>query len=60
MELNPPAKVRQAIYVVATVASPTMFYLNQQKVVSDFWFGLFSVVIGAVSALAAINVNTKK
>lgn len=60
MQLNLPAKVRQAIYVVATVASPTMFYLNQQTVLDDFWFGLFSVVMGAVTALAALNVDTKK
>jgi len=57
MQLNLPAKVRQAIYIVATVASPTMFYLNQQTVLDDFWFGLFSVVLGAVTALAALNVT---
>lgn len=59
MEVVFPAKLRKAIYVVATVASPTMFYLNQQSVVNDFWFGLFSVVLAAVTGLAALNTNTE-
>lgn len=57
MNINLPAKVRQAIYIVATVASPVMYYLNQEAVLEDFWFGLFSVVMAAVTALAAVNVT---
>lgn len=60
MEVNLPPKVRQAIYIIATVASPVAFYLNQETVLSDFWFGLFAVVMSAVTALAAINVNVKE
>lgn len=57
MEINLPAKVRQSIYIVTTVATPTIVYLNSQTIVSDFWLGLYSVVAGAVTVLAAINVT---
>lgn len=59
MNINLPPKVRQAIYIIATISSPVAFYLNQNTVVSDFWFGLYSVVLAAVTTLAAINVDTK-
>ena len=57
MNINLSANIRQAIYIIATIASPTMVYLNQSGVVNDFWLGLFSVVMGAVTALAAYNTN---
>lgn len=57
MNVNLPPKVRQVIYVVTAVASPVMAYLNQAGTVSDFVFGLFSVVVTAVAGLAAYNVN---
>lgn len=57
MNLNIPAKVRQAIYIVTAVASPVMAYLHQAGTVSDFVFGLFAVVVTAVASLAAVNVN---
>jgi len=58
MNIILPPKLRQAIYIVATVAGPTMFYLNKQGTVSDFIFGLFTVVMGAITTLAAVNVDT--
>lgn len=57
MQVNLPANVRKAIYVIATVATPVLVYLNSEAVVSDFWLGLYSVVAGAVTALAAVNVT---
>lgn len=60
MNINLPPKVRQAIYAVTIVASPVMTYLNQQGTVSDFTFGLFSVVVSAVATLAVINVTPDK
>ncbi len=59
MNLNLPPQVRQAIYVVTAVASPVMAYLLLQGTISDFVFGLFSVVVTAVTSLAAVNVSTK-
>lgn len=52
---NPSPQFRQAVYVLTSVLSPVMYYLNQQTVVSDFWFGLFAVVVTAVTGLAAYN-----
>jgi hypothetical protein len=54
---NPTPQVRQAVYVVTALSSPVMAYLNQQGVVNEFWFGLFSVVVTAVAGLAAYNVK---
>lgn len=59
MSVNLPANVRQLIYIVTMIASPTMAYLDQQGTISDFVFGLFSVVVSSVVALAAINVKDK-
>lgn len=58
MQINLPPKVRQAIYGIATVLTPTIAYLNQQGTVTDFQFGLYSVVMAGVTALAYVNVNT--
>ena len=44
MNLNLPPKARQAIYIVTAVASPTMAYLLSQGTITEFSFGLFSVV----------------
>ena len=57
MNLNLPAQVRKAVYILATISTPTLYYFNQQTVVNDFWFGLYSVVMTAVTALAALNVT---
>ena len=55
--MNPSPKVRYVAYVLTAISSPVMAYLNQQGVVSEFWFGLFSVVVTAVAGLAAYNVT---
>lgn len=55
--MNLPANVRQAIYVLTVVLTPTLTYLNQQGTVSNFVFGLYSVVVAAVATLAAVNVT---
>lgn len=60
MEVSLPAKLRLAIYVVATVATPVLYYLNQQSVVADFWMGLYTVVVTAVTGLAALNTPVYK
>ena len=55
--MNPTPQARQAVYVITALSSPIMAYLNQQGVVNEFWFGLFSVVVTAVAGLAAYNVT---
>lgn len=57
MNLNPPAKVRVVLYVLAAVGTPTIAYLFSQNTISSFWFGLWTVVSTAVFALAGINVT---
>lgn len=59
MELNLSSEARKYIYIVTGIASPIMYYLNQQNVVNDFWIGLFAVVVTAVNSLAAYNVSNK-
>lgn len=60
MKYNLPANVRTVVYVVVAILSPTMAYLNTAGTVSDFAFGLFSVVVTAVMGLATINVTSDK
>jgi uncharacterized membrane protein YvlD (DUF360 family) len=55
--MNLPANLRQALYVVTAVVSPVIFYLGQEGRLDTFWVGLFSVVVTAVTALAAGNVT---
>lgn len=59
MSVNLPPKVRQAIYIIATVSQPVMFYLLNENTVTTFQYGLFAVIMGAITALAAVNVDTK-
>ena len=59
MSINLPPKVRQAIYIIATVSQPVMFYLLNENTVTTFQYGLFAVIMGAITALAAVNVDTK-
>lgn len=51
------AKVRKALYAVIALTSPVVFYLGEQGKLDQFWVGLFSVVVTAVSALAFSKVT---
>lgn len=55
--MNLPANLRQAIYVVTAITSPVVIYLGNEGRLDTFWVGLFSVVVTAVTALAAGNVT---
>lgn len=57
MTINLPARVRAALYAVIAVVSPVVAYLGTQDKLDEFWVGLFSVVVTAVSALAFSNVT---
>lgn len=57
MGINLPARVRAALYAVIAVVSPVVAYLGTQDKLDEFWVGLFSVVVTAVSALAFSNVT---
>lgn len=60
MTINLPPKIRQAIYIIATVSQPVMFYLLNENTVTTFQYGLFAVIMGAVTTLAALNVTEGK
>ncbi len=51
------ARVRQYIYAFTTISVPIMAYLNTEGKIDTFWFGLFSVAVSAVTALAFSKVT---
>lgn len=51
------AKVRSALYAFIAVTSPVVGYLGTEGKIDQFWVGLFSVVVTAVSALAFSKVT---
>lgn len=59
MSINLPPKVRQVIYVVTAIATPLVAYLGTEGKLDTFYVGLYSVIVTAVSGLAALNVTTK-
>lgn len=60
MQLNPPPKVRAAIYIVVFMGTAVMVPLHAFGVVNDLIFAVWTSVAGAASALAAINVTPPK
>lgn len=52
-----PANVRSTLYVLIAIASPVVAFLGTEGKLDQFWVGLFSVVVTAVSALAFSNVT---
>ena len=59
MDINPPAKVRAAIYVAVVLGTAILVPLHASNVVSDLVFNVWTSVTGAASALAALNVSKK-
>jgi hypothetical protein len=55
--MNLPSKVRSGLYAFIAITSPVVAYLGTQGKLSEFWVGLFSVIVTAVSALAFGNVT---
>lgn len=51
------AKVRAGLYAFIAVSSPIIAYLGTEGRLEQFWVGLFSVVVTAVSALAFSKVT---
>jgi hypothetical protein len=55
MVLNPPSKVRKALYIVTVVGTPVAVYLQAKGIIGDLEFILWGAEVTAVSALAALN-----
>lgn len=51
------ANARKTLYAIIAIVSPVIFYLGEQEKLDQFWVGLFSVVVTAVSALAFSKVT---
>jgi len=51
------SKVRSGLYAFIAIASPVVAYLGTEGKLDQFWVGLFSVVVTAVSALAFSKVT---
>lgn len=57
MQLNPPPKVRAAIYIVVVLGTAALVPLHAAGVVSDTVLAVWTSVSAAASGLAAINVS---
>lgn len=60
MENLLPSRARKVIYVLATVLTPVVGYLGTQEILDTFWVGLYTVVMTAITALAAVNTDTSR
>lgn len=59
MSLNPPSRVRAALYILTAVGTPLVAYLLAKGVISSLEVGLWSAEVTVVNTVAALNVVTK-
>lgn len=57
MQINLPAKVRAALYILTALGTPFVAYLAATGVIGNLEVSLWSAEVTAVSALAAFNVT---
>jgi hypothetical protein len=55
MNLNPPRRVRAALYVLTAVGTPVAVYLQAKGIIGDLEFILWGAEVTVVNALAALN-----
>lgn len=55
MKFNLPLRVRFALYVAVSVASPVVAYLSETNRISESAVTLFVALITFVAGLAAVN-----
>lgn len=55
MNLNPPRRVRAALYVLTAVGTPVVAYLNVKGVLGDPELVLWAAEVTVVNGLAALN-----
>ena len=51
------SRVRAGLYAFIVVSSPIIAFLGTEGKLDQFWVGLFSVVVSAISALAYSKVT---
>ncbi len=60
MNLNPPRKVRIALYVLTACGTPVVAYLLAKEIIGTLEVTLWSAEVAVVNAMAALNVNTNR
>lgn len=58
MNLNPPRRVRAALYVLTAVGTPVAAYLNLKGYIGDPELVLWAAEVTVVNGLAALNTQT--
>lgn len=59
MSLNPPSRVRAALYILTAVGTPLVAYLLAKHIIGPMEVSLWSAEVTVVNTLAALNVITK-
>lgn len=57
MTLNPPRRVRAALYVLTAVGTPVVVYLQAKGIVGDLELVLWGAEVTVVNGLAALNTS---
>lgn len=57
MNLNPPSKVRAALYIFTAIATPIVAYLLAKGFIGTLEVTLWSAEVTVVSAMAGFNVT---
>lgn len=55
MPLNPPRRVRAALYILTAVGTPLVAYLNARGIIGDLEVALWSAEVAVTTGLAALN-----
>lgn len=55
MTLNPPRRVRAALYVLTAVGTPVAVYLQAKGIIGDLEFILWGAEVTVVNTLAVLN-----
>lgn len=55
MNLNPPRRIRAALYVLTAVGTPVVAYLNVKGILGDPEMVLWAAEVTVVNGLAALN-----
>lgn len=58
MKFNPSFRVRATIYILATISSPIVAYMNDKNIIGDMEVNLWSALMSAIFVLAALNVKS--
>lgn len=58
--VNPPRRVRAALYVLTALGTPIVAYLKVKGVIDDAAVALWSAEVAVTSGLAALNTSSNQ